>query len=344
MRRLSHDGARPPRPRLRQHGGGAGGSGYHCHSGGDQPGNANKHRWSGREPDSDQYLAAIPADGAFLPTLDVIGTQEARERRRSEQRLPPIRVRPSPPARLEQRLQEEEAEQSNQEEEPEEQEAESEETDQEDKEALGAEEGEEGKDEKEEDGKEEKKEGKLSKFFSGFRRKKVEVNVEVEKVWNETDKEQAELVETESNETTRLETEGVDERESNGDANEGKEKEVSTEKGKKRVSFFRQFSRDSREEKQDKPQPVKTPKLKSFQKALIKKPSIVQEKEESEGEDEESEEEEEEEEEDEDSVEDDDVSELEDSYTSPVKVSRDERNHVPPPAKAACNIFVIMQI
>ena len=216
---------------------------------------------------------------------------EARERRRSglkeESRLPPIRPKyssrvqpqPQPQEETEERKEgdldkandNDEDEESQTAETGEDEEAHHEQEEMEEKEVEKS---------AEADLKEEKSGGKISKFFSSFKRKKHEGEKaltngyvhEERKKENESDK---------------------------GEDNYDEEKEPSPEKGKKRVSFFRQFSKENKEEERKeikKTLPVKQERLIEEEKTMV---SLQEEKiedipeEENEGDSEEREDEEE---------------------------------------------------
>eukprot|EP00090_Calanus_glacialis_P018965 TRINITY_DN29288_c0_g1_i1.p1 TRINITY_DN29288_c0_g1~~TRINITY_DN29288_c0_g1_i1.p1 ORF type:complete len:689 (-),score=225.92 TRINITY_DN29288_c0_g1_i1:63-2129(-) len=266
---------------------------------------------------------------------------EARERRRSglkeEQKLPPIRARPA--------LEEEEIKRvkgvKEEEQEEEEDQTNSEndlsssippETD--NSEATEKEQNEDNPEEEvKEEKKEEKKEGKLSKFFSGFRKKKTE---------DVSDSQEAPEVEQTDQSRTSLENKNINEKSTSNELiNEEldnadndtpqDEKELeetpSPDKTKKKVSFFRQFSKESKEDKTNGSQESIGSGMKGLQKAMNKKPPPVPEGEEkSENSHENGEDGEDGKDAENDSFDDETDSELEDSYSSPVKASKVSEN------------------
>ena len=171
-----------------------------------------------------------------LKVLSEVNT-EARERRRSglkeEARLPPIRPkyssRSQPQQEVKERKEEDLASDNTHQESGTTGETGKEEDTQHEEEELEEKEEKEVEKNVDADLKEEKSGGKISKFFSNFKRKK-----------HEGDKAQT---------NGYLHEEGKKEHESDkGEDNNDDTKEPSPEKGKKRVSFFRQFSKEKKED------------------------------------------------------------------------------------------------
>ena len=134
-------------------------------------------------------------------------------------------------------------------------------------------------DEVKEETKEEKKEGKLSKFFSGFRKKKSD-DLNESQEGEETDKIDQSTTILENKTTTaklgsnELINEELDKVEKD------LEETPSPDKVKKKVSFFRQFSKESKDEKVTGSQESLGSGMKGFRNAINKKPPPVPEGEE----------------------------------------------------------------